>query len=1091
MSHMMRPLSFVQLLHWILDEYEARESIFGIPRELFYLPEMEGIFATNRLFGEHLATPIGPAAGPHTQLAQNIISAWLCGGRFIELKTVQIMDELEIPRPCIDMADEGYNVEWSQELKLEESAEQYAAAWALVHVLRRLLKLDERVPFGTIFNMSVGYDLQGIRQPRMQTFLDQMADARSLLKPIRSTLQRHFPRFADVEISDSISHSVTLSTMHGCPPEEIERIARYLLEERGLHTTVKLNPTLLGKTDLLEVLHGRLGFVEIQIPDAVFAHDLSYDKAQDLIRSLKRSAERHDRQFAVKLSNTLAMGNHRGVLPGDEMYMSGRALFPITVSLFERLRGAFSGDLHVSFSAGANADNVASLLRAGACPVTVASDLLKPGGYGRFGQYLDRIGAAMHAAGVSSLSSFASEPESALAELTAQAIDDPKYRKAYGASELPKVTSVLSPFDCITAPCIEQCAACQDVPEYVSLLAAGNDDAALQAVLRRNPLPTITGYICTHLCQTRCTRANYDQPVAIRALKRFAAERGRASAVAAPANGKRVAVIGSGPSGLSAAFYLAFCGFGVTVFESKPRAGGMPALAPGFRIPRSAVDADVDRVKGLGVEIQLDHPITQPPSRLLKEGYDAVYLACGFPTDALLPNLAGADARGVMGALSLLDAVARDKAPDLGKRVVVIGGGNTAMDAARTAQRLTGRPVTVVYRRTRNEMPAEQDEIAELVAEGNELLELVSPVRVEAEGGSVVALRCIRNRLGEPDSDGRRRPVPIEGSEFSIEADAVILAVGQRPPTEFLESGGILLNASGSIRAESLGGRTSIPGIYAGGDLVRGPSIIIAAAADGRHAAEAICERLDIEFRTVESRVVEPASDLRQRRTRRIDPQRPAERPLADRGGFDAIEAPLSEEQVRLEAARCLQCSLLCDKCVDVCPNRANVVYELPLTRVECPIVSGANGSPVGSETLRIGQSRQIVHVDELCNECGNCATFCVHEGRPYQDKPRLFLNRANYAAEEADALHLAKDQLLIKDASGAEAHLTLGEAGSVYVNPRMRVELSATSEPIKVEIIEPTREALSTRPAVEASILARGLHKSVGYLLRASEEEN
>ena len=232
MSDTMKVQPFPVLLRRILKEYRATQSIFGIHRSQFYTPKAHASYSVDDVFGHYLATPIGPAAGPHTQLAQNIISAWLAGGRFIELKTVQILDEIQIPRPCIDMEDEGYNVEWSQELKLEQSIHDYVNAWAIIHVLQRLLGWDDR-PLGTIFNMSVGYNFDGIQKPRMIQFMDTMADAGEPLAEIKETLRTQFPEFADVEIPRHIVDSVTLSTMHGCPPDEIERIASFLLQQQA------------------------------------------------------------------------------------------------------------------------------------------------------------------------------------------------------------------------------------------------------------------------------------------------------------------------------------------------------------------------------------------------------------------------------------------------------------------------------------------------------------------------------------------------------------------------------------------------------------------------------------------------------------------------------------------------------------------------------------------------------------------------------------------------------------------------------------------------------------------------------------------
>ena len=588
MTAEMRPLSFAQLLRWALAERGATGSIFGVPESLFFVPRIDRRFETSRPLGTAIATPFGPAAGPHSQLAQNIASAWLCGGRFIELKTVQVLDRLEIPRPCIAAADEGYNVEWSQELTLDQSAREYAHAWSLVHIMPRALGWPVGVD-RVLFNQSVGYTLDGVRSPSLQKFLDRMTDARDLLAPVRRTLQAEFPNLADIEIPDRISDSVTLSTMHGCPPDEIERIARHLFEDRGLHVIVKLNPTLLGKERVHEILHGQLGYHDLDVPDDVFAHDLRFDACLDLIASLRSVAARSGRLFAVKLSNTLAMRNTRRALPGDMVYMSGRALYPLTVSLFAELRRAVGPDLAVSYSAGADSENAPALVAAGACPVTVATDLLKPGGYGRLRQYIDCLEEAMDAAHASTVDELASRDTAAIERLARDAVSSARYRRDAAPPDLPKIADPLTAFDCIAAPCVAACPACQDVPVYAAHLADGDPHAALAAILERNLMPETTGHICTARCETRCTRNSIDRHVRIRDLKRFAAERGSATLAVAPATGRRVAVIGGGPSGLAAAGHLAASGIDVTVFEVASRAGGMPSIAPAFRIPSAAV----------------------------------------------------------------------------------------------------------------------------------------------------------------------------------------------------------------------------------------------------------------------------------------------------------------------------------------------------------------------------------------------------------------------------------------------------------------------------------------------------------------------
>jgi putative selenate reductase len=1095
MSEAMRVQPFDVLLNWILKEYEENESIFGIHRSLFYAPQPHAAYATDTMFGHHLATPFGPAAGPHTQLTQNILSAWLSGGRFIELKTVQIMDELEIPRPCIDMEDEGYNVEWSQELKLNQSAGEYVKAWVLIHVLRRLLGFENRVPFGTIFNMSVGYNLEGIQTAPMQRFMGQMEDASREIAEIQAILREQFPEYADIEVPAQLTNSVTLSTMHGCPPDEIEAIGRYLLEEKGLHTYVKLNPTLLGQETVMRILHDDLGYRDIRIPDSVFEHDLKYERAVALIEELKRVAAEKGLTFGVKLSNTLAMANHRGELPGDEMYMSGRALYPVTMNLFHKLAVQFDGDLNVSYSAGADALNVSTILAAGALPVTAASDLLKPGGYSRMGQWLENLEAEMNRQGAGSLDELAQDKLAHLEKAAAAALVGPAYQKSYFAHGLPKVESGLDLFDCIAAPCVEQCAVCQDVPEYAWLIAQGAYDQALEAILRRNPLPGVTGYVCTHLCQTRCTRNNYDEPVLIRDLKRFAAEHGSVTMPSPARSERRVAVIGSGPSGLAAAYFLALNGIQATIFETREMAGGMLAIAPHFRLPAALVQEDIERITALGVEIQLNHRITVPPQALLEQGFDAVYIASGFQKDATL-GIEGMDGEGVFTALRFLEAVARAEQPDdlcdlagsLGSRVLVIGGGNTAMDAARTAQRLTGKPATVVYRRTQAEMPAEEEELRDLFDEGNQLIELASPSRVILENGRVAALECVRNELGEPGPDGRRRPEPVAGSEFQIEADSIILAIGQKPDLAFLDGTEVSLRRDGAVVTDEETTRAA-QDVYAGGDVARGPAIIIQACADGRRAAEAMCKRFGIRFRPFPAQLPSLTNseilEVKQVRARKVAQHEPGLLPVAQRAGFDLVEQTLTEEAARAEARRCLQCSSFCDKCVEVCPNRANYTYLVSPARLELPLLTCEDGELVmaGEEAFAIEQGRQIIHVDDFCNECGNCATFCVHQGKPYTEKPRLFLTRAGFELETDNAWFIEGDSIWRRE-GGETSRLSLEDGAVIYENDKIRIHLSADFDADEVSLKEPFDGTISLRGAAEMYVVLEGITASAPYLM-------
>jgi len=428
------------LLSWILRDYRENGEIFGITKELFFEPKATDPFRLER-YGRTLESPLGIAAGPHTQLAQNIVAGYLCGARYIELKTIQVLDDLEVTKPCIDMRDEGYNCEWSQELRLDESFNEYLNAFILLHILRDLFgwEGDSNDP-GFIFNMSAGYNLEGILSPPVQRFFDRMTDCSRELQEKVDRIAHLYPRVKDLDIPTRISDNITVSTMHGCPPDEVEKIGRYFIEKRGFHTTIKLNPTLLGPERLREILNDRLGY-ETEVPDEAFGHDLAYDDGVALIENLTAAARKRGVTFSLKLTNTLETANTHQNLPKNEamVYMSGRALHPISIHLAHRLQERFEGTLDISFSAGVNCFNVAEVLACGLRPVTVCSDLLKPGGYGRLSQYLEILAERMAEAGAVSLDAWvtmrAGTDDPAAARLTnlkryaAEVVESGLYRK--------------------------------------------------------------------------------------------------------------------------------------------------------------------------------------------------------------------------------------------------------------------------------------------------------------------------------------------------------------------------------------------------------------------------------------------------------------------------------------------------------------------------------------------------------------------------------------------------------------------------------------------------------------------------------------
>jgi putative selenate reductase len=1072
-----RPAPLELLAGWIFTELETRDTVLGIPRPNFQVPTAR--MASTR-FGHTVAAPLGMAAGPHTQLAQNIVAGWLCGARFIELKTVQVLDEIHVGRPCIDSADETFNCEWSQELKLEASFQEYLNAWVLLHALAHKLGLPGP---GTHFAMSVGYNLEGIRNPRVQAFIAAMRDAGGALAEAVDRVAKVYPPVRDLAIPRELSNHITLSTMHGCPPAEIERIASYLIADLGVHTWVKLNPTLLGPERLRGLLNQSQGF-DIEVPDSAFGHDPGFADAMAMVRNLAKVAAGRPIDFGLKLSNTLEVVNHRPVFPAEEkmMYLSGRALHPLTLTLAQLVTEELGGQVPISFCGGADARNFPNLVADGLSPVTVCTDLLKPGGYARLQQYLVNLEAAMAKVGADSLEAFVQAASGGhgarfnLARHAVTVVGD----EAYARRARPLVFKgdrPLGRFDCIAAPCTEGCPSHQNIPDYLWLVAHGKPREAMEVILRTNPLPGITGSVCDHPCTERCVRNFYDAPLAIREIKRFAFEHGgpHPETPGAPLNVK-VAIVGAGPAGLSAAYYLARRGFQAEVFEAKAQPGGMVSgVIPGYRLTCETLEADLERLRQLGVRFHFGAALGRDVTLdQLRRDFPYLFLGVGARQGKRL-GIPGEDAAGVLDALEFLAQVQAGAAPDLGRRVLVIGGGNSAMDAARSARRLArDGQVTLVYRRTRAQMPADPAEVADCVAEGVGLRDLLAPARVVVEDGRVTGLACTRMRLGERDASGRPRPVPVPDSEVILPADTIIPAISQEPVLDFLAGCPVTFKGDGTLAVVPETRETAVPGVYAGGDAVHGPASVIQAIADGRAAAEAIARRHGL------ASGPEPHLDkggaemaLLEKKARRTTPQPVPVLPLGDRDGFREVVQTFTPEAAAQEASRCLDCDDLCSLCVTVCPNRANHAYAMAPFRMDLPVLVQRGGRLVAEQVrpFVVDQTVQTLNVGDFCNECGNCATFCPTAGAPYRDKPRFWIDPEGYREATGDAFRLERGpEGLVLEArlEGREHRLAVDREGAEYRNGQVRARFSA--EPWRLasweaegDLAEGTRVDLST----------------------------
>ena len=948
MSELMIPIPFKELMNWIMTEYRQEGSVFGVHR-----PYVAGEKSLPIFGGERIETPFGPAAGPNTQLAQNIIASYFAGARFFELKTVQKVDGADlaacISRPCILAEDECYNCEWSTELYVQQAYEEYVKAWCACHILSRVCGLGQ--PDGFVFNMSVGYDLEGIKGPKIDKYLNEMMDASGtpIFQECIKVLREMFPGKEDLiaAIPARISNSVTVSTLHGCPPDEIERIASYLITEKGLHTFVKCNPTLLGYQSARDILDS-MGYDYIAFGEKHFNEDLQYADAIPMFRRLLALAGERGLEFGLKLSNTFPVDVKQGELPSEEMYMAGKSLFPLTIEMARRVSKEFDGRLRLSYSGGADFFNIDKLFQCGIWPITMATTELKPGGYQRFTQIGEKLEAlAFHPF---------TQVDVNKVEALALAIREDKYHvKAVKPLPRRKLYSKVPLVDCFTAPCKGGCPIGQDIPEYIELCRQGDYAAALKVILEKNPLPFITGTICAHHCMDKCTRTFYDRSVQIRDTKLVAAERGYSKVMAqlktpTPVyDGKKVAVIGGGPTGMAAAYFCARAGVPTTLFEREAALGGVVRyVIPDFRISDEAIERDAALMRKMGVEVLLSTPAPSV-EELKRQGYTHILFAVGAWKPGRL-DIPG----NVKPVIAWMRAVKSGKREALG-HVAVVGGGNTAMDAARLALRAGAESSTLVYRRTKKYMPADAEELELAMADGVKFLELVSPV--EQKDGKLL---CRKMKLGEPDESGRRSPVDT-GETVELPCDTVISAVGERVDDDELAAYGIHVGEKGRPSFA-----TNLPGVYTAGDVLRGPATVVEGIADAAAFAEEVVGHAH------EAAIPEKA--------------------IPSRESCIAKKGVLCESAKR-EGDRCLACNTVCQVCADVCPNRANVVIALPDGR------------------------RQILHVDRMCNECGNCAVFCPYDSAPYKEKFTLFHDRAGFdeSPDNQGFLPLGDSKVLVR----------------------------------------------------------------------------
>ena len=952
MSDRMKIMPFSNLMEWIIDENKTRNSIFGIKK--YYKADSKKGF---NIYKEHMETPIGPAAGPNSQLAQNIVASYIAGARFFELKTVQEMngDELAkcVNKPCIKADDECYNCEWSTELYMDEAIQEYIKAWVLLHFISKEYGLGANDGF--VFNMSVGYNLDDIKKKDTDTFIECMKDANKhkVFNECKEYLKAHINEFKNFKIEDidnipsRVCDSVTESTLHGCPPAEIERIAMYLMEEKELNTFIKCNPTLLGYERARKILD-EMGFTYVAFTDSHFLTDLQWSDAVVMLKRLMEYADSKGLTFGVKLTNTFPVDVTRDELPSNEMYMSGKSLFALSIKVAEMLSNEFSGKLKIAYSGGADYFNIDKLIDAGIWPVTVATTILKPGGYDRFYQMTEKI-----MSNGNGIVSFSGVDVKKVQTLSEECKKDKHLIKKSLRFKQNKIKTKNPLTDCFIAPCSNTCPINQDISLYNYYVKNNEFEKALEVIYRTNPLPFMTGNICAHPCTTACMRNHYEENVDIRKNKLLAAKSAFDKVIKnvkpAISNGKTVAVIGAGPGGIAVSTFLSREGFEVTVYDKEKIAGGTVAnIIPHFRLPQDEIQKDVEYAKANGAKFELGVEIKNVKE--LKDKFDYVVIAIGAHKE----SKAGfnGDDKCINAHKFLIDFNEKNGKLDIGKNVAVIGGGNTAMDSVRAAKKTTGvENVYLVYRRNMLNAPADEDEIRLAIEEGVQIKELCAPDSFE--NGT---LKCKICKLGPVGSDGRSS-IEVTDDTTDIKVDTVIASIGEKVDSDFYKNNGIEVTEKGLPKLNSLL-ETSIKGVYAIGDGAIGASIIVKAIANAKLVSVAISGK-----------------------------------------GFDGNELPdesveniykdraILKDRIDNDATRCLHCNKVCETCNEVCPNRANVHI-----------------------ILKDG-SHQIVHIDSMCNECGNCEVFCPYESKPYKDKFTLFFDEKAMNDSTNDGFYYKNDK--------------------------------------------------------------------------------
>jgi putative selenate reductase len=1029
--------SIEQLLTVIFDSYNARKEIFDIPEKLFYRHWYHQSLYVER-YGKKLHNPIGLASGPLTQLAQNIVTGWICGARVIELKTVHPVANSAPVKPSIDPVANAHNCETSSELTPEQSFDQFLTAWIIIHIIHHkfLSGKNGTTDIGTIFIMSLGYTLADIRSEKILWFITKMMDCSIEKEQKLQQLKKIYPEIFSVNIPNQISNVFTINTYKGCSAREIEYICKFLMVDKKLFPIVKIDPILMGYNSVKAILKTEDSY-DLEITDEESAETISYSESLQLIDNLQAIAKEIGVEFTLKVSNGLSCKNPAQSIPAkaETVYLTGSALHPVSVNLAAKFQSKYDGMLNISFSGGTDCFNISNLLMSGFSTITVCTDLLKPGGYGRLHQYFQEITKAFSNYQVKSIKELILKSastygikESASENLLNYAIktlNDPSYKRneLFGISI--KNSKPLDIYDCISAPCTVVNPMHPDVAGYCHYTLKNDPDKAFASLIANNPLPGITAMAGMESFNLICTRLNYDQPVMMNDIERFISEYEPATEVFRPwlpRNKQEVAIIGAGAAGLSCGWFLNRLGFEVDIFESEAKPGGyIQQAVPGFRISQDTINRDINRLKTAGVKILNNSAMNKERYETISANYDFVFIATGAPHPIPF-DFQKTDIEGIMDGIDFIHKAKSTQNYKPGRHYAVLGSNYLAADAARTARRICGSDGTVTLITPEIFEKMSVDHIT-LKAIEDEDIEIFDSTWVK----NIVADKKIATGLELAETEPAMKNNKIVPGFILKETGAQIFKFDVIITCPKRKAGNGFFNMK-YLNRTSNSTATKIEKIFAGGAFSNPKSTLASAIADGKKAAFEIARTAGIAIPKdilIQKRSID-FDEIKIKRFHREKPVKPITVAPAERNNFEPVVATLKPIRALKEAARCLQCDAICNVCVNVCPNKAIVPFEVKPTEVNIPTVIDNQDKPYVSfeSKLPILQKHQVIVLADWCNACGICNAFCPSVGSPNLNKLRVYFNKDAFNNESLGLLISKTDEYKM---------LTLKRNGNIF----------------------------------------------------------